>query len=107
MTGMKFYAQPAGLVLQTVNDIIELQKCTVTYADSPNGKICFRASMYGFKWDFCFFVTDIGHGRSCVRIEIDGEKKGKENLIRREFALLDSMLCVGAEIEFAEGGQSL
>ena len=56
--------------------------------------------MYGFKWDVRFIVEDIGKNRSSVTVEIIGERRDKKKEIRSMFALLDSMLLVGAEIEF-------
>jgi hypothetical protein len=39
-----------------------------------------------------------------VTIEIAGERHDKEKEIRSAFALLDSMLVTGAEIEIVKGG---
>lgn len=102
MIGRKIYLQPMGIVLDTINDIVELQKGKLTFSDTPHGKIHFLIKMYAFKWELRFSVMDIGNNRSQVQIEIEGEARGRENLIGREFALLDSMLVTGAQIEITE-----
>jgi hypothetical protein len=99
MEGKKIYWQPEVRLLQAVNDIIELQNGKLTFSDTPHGKIHFLVRMYGFKWELRFAVEDIGNIRSRVTIEIDGERRGREDLLRREFALLDSML--GGEVEIS------
>lgn len=102
LLGKRIYLQPMGMVLDTINDIVELQKGKLTYSDTPHGKINFLVKMYAFKWELSFTVTDIGKNRSQVQIEIDGDTQSKEKLILREFALLDSMLIAGAQIEITD-----
>ena len=102
MEGKKVYYQPMGMVLDAINDIVELQNGKLTYSDTPHGKIHFIIRMYAFKWELQFTVTDIGKNQSSVIIEIGGEKRGKEDLIKREFALLDSMLMSGSQIEITK-----
>jgi len=97
LTSKKNYPHPVGMLLDTINDIVELQKGKLTFSDTPNGKIHFLIRMYAYKWELRFDVTDIGDNRSRVQIEIEGDESGKEELLRREFALLDSMLVAGAE----------
>jgi len=97
----KVYLQPMGMVLSAVNDLVELQKGRLTLSDTPHGRIHFLVSMYGFKWELQFTVTDIGNNRSSVKIEVDGELRDKERMIHREYALLDSILLVDAKIEVA------
>lgn len=99
MEASRIYLQPMGLVLDTINDIVELQKGKLTFSNTPNGEIHFCIKMYGFKWELRFTITDIGKNRCTVEIEVDGEKRGREKLIIREFALLDAMLVGGAQIE--------
>ena len=102
MQGKKAYLQPKGTVLNTIHDIVELLRGKPTVTDTPNGKVNTRLTMYGYKWDILFTVTDIGKNRCNVTIEIEGERKDKKREIRSVFSLLDSMLLVGAEIEYEE-----
>ena len=91
------------MVIDTLLDMAELQKGKVVYGDTPNGIIHFRVSMYGFRWEYQFTIADIGKNRSTVQIEVTGEERGRNRMLLREFALLDSMLLVGAKIEISEG----
>ena len=107
MTGRKIYLQPRGTLLQAICDLVELQRGKYTFSDSPNGIIHFLVRMYHNKWEFKFIVKDIGQNRSGVELAVDGRAKDTEGVISREFALLDSMLAIGAEIELEdaeEGG---
>ena len=99
MEGRKIYLQPMGTVLSAVLDIVELQKGRVAYSDTPNGQIRFSVRMYGFKWELGFTVADIGKNRCTVQIEVAGEERGRERMVLREFALLDSMLLADSKIE--------
>ena len=102
MTGRKVYLQPKGTLIQAVCDLAELQRGKYTFSDSPNGSIHFLVKMYHNKWEFKFTVKDIGQNRSGVELEVDGRAKGAEGIISREFALLDSMLAIDAQIELEE-----
>lgn len=102
MIGRKIYLQPMGMILDTINDIVELQKGKLTFSDTPHGKIYFMIKMYGFKWELQFSVADIGGNSSRVTLAIGGEKRNREKLIRKEFALMDAILSVGTEIEFTD-----
>ena len=108
MTGRKIYLQPKGMLLQAICDLAELQKGKYTFSDSPNGIIHFLVRMYHNKWEFKFAVKDLGSNRSGVELALEGRENHAEGIIRREFALLDSMLAVGAEIEMeeAEGAEN-
>jgi hypothetical protein len=88
----RIYLQPAKMMLNAVNDIVELQKAEVTYSDIPHGKLHFLVEMYGFAWEYRFTVTDIDGSCSRVVLDISGEAANKARKIRRQFALLDSML---------------
>jgi len=87
----KDYAQPFNVVFATILDMIELQNGKETFSDSPHGRVHFRISMYGFKWEMKFSVTNTGSG-SHVHLEIDGEQSDRDRILEQEFALLDSML---------------
>jgi len=92
MKGNKVYQQPMGTVLDVINDIVELQNARLTFSDTPHGKINFIVKMYANRWEHRFTVTDAGKNQCRVKIDIGQETKSCENQIRREFALLDSML---------------
>ena len=92
MEGDKVYPQPRSLVLNTIHDIIELQNAKITFSDTPNGKIHFVTKMYANKWEHRFTVTGIGKDRCSVKLEMKQGTNGGDSQIKREFALLDSML---------------
>lgn len=92
MEGKKVYQQPMGTVLDAINDIVELQNAKLTFSDTRHGKIHFIVKMYANSWEQRFTVTDIDKNQCNVKIEIEKEIFGSKNQIKREFALLDSML---------------
>ena len=102
MTGRKIYLQPSGMLIQAICDLEELQKGKYTYSDSQSGVIHFRVRLYHNKWEFKFAVKDLGNSRSSVELALDGREKRAERMIDREFALLDSMLTIGAEIDLED-----
>ena len=98
--GTKIYLQPAGMVLGTINDLIEMQGATVTLSDSKQGKMCYCVSLYGSMREYRFSVDNIEKMRCVVRLEISDielDEPEKEVMIQRQFALLDSMLVINAE----------
>ncbi|MCL2300279.1 MAG: hypothetical protein FWC27_09075 [Firmicutes bacterium] len=99
MTGRKIYLQPRGMLIQAICDLAELQRGKYTFSDSPNGIIHFLVKMYYNRWEFKFTVKDIGQNRSGVELALEGQTKSVGGIINREFALLDSMLTIGAEID--------
>jgi len=101
VVGKKVYLQPKGMVINGICDLVEVQKGRITFSDTPGGVVHFLVKMYGAAWELKFTVTDLGQNRTCVRLEVESEK-GQEKFIHREFALLDSFLITGAEIEAAE-----
>ena len=102
MEGKKAYLQSRDTVLGAVHDIVELTKGKNTVGDTANGKLSTHLTMYGYKWEVRFTVLDVGRNRSCATVEIVGERSDKRKEIQSMFALLDSMLLVGAEIMFTE-----
>jgi hypothetical protein len=82
-----------GTALQVINDMVELQNGKLTFSDTPHGKIFFRIKMYGNKWEFQFTVEETGENRCAVKIAIEQAAQGDEEMLRREFALLDSLLA--------------
>jgi hypothetical protein len=102
MKGKKIYLQPATSLIDAVLDIAELQNGRLTYSDTSRGVVHFRISMYGARHELRFNVTDIGKNRCRVLLGTDADKAYRERWIRREFALLDSMLVTGAQLEIAD-----
>jgi hypothetical protein len=94
-----------GMVINTILDVMELQKGKSVFSDTSQGKISFLVHMYASKCEFRFTVTDIGKNRCRVHLEADGDTRFNKRNAAREFALLDSMLVLGAEMEL-EGGIS-
>jgi hypothetical protein len=86
------YPWPAKLMLFAINDLVELQRAEVTFADIPQGKIHFRVEMYGFAWEYRFTVVPKGEACSHVTLEICGEAMNKAEKASHQLALLDSML---------------
>ena len=94
MEDNRIYRQPKGTVIDAINDIVELQKGKLTFSDTSKGKIHFKVKMYANKWDLRFAVTDIGTNQCSVHINVGLETPEHEKMIKREFALLDSILIV-------------
>jgi hypothetical protein len=88
----KIYYNTVQVMFSAIHDLVELQKGDVTFADVSCGMIHFRVEMYGFVWEYRFTVEDAGGNRSRVSMEIAGEATKKDDRIRRQFALLDSMI---------------
>jgi hypothetical protein len=99
MEGTKTYLQSKNSLLNAVNDIIELQKGKVVHSDTPNGQIWFLVRMYSRKWELRYTVSEIGINHSKVHLEITGNAADKDALVRREFALLDSMMQIAGQAQ--------
>jgi len=80
------------MVLNAINDIVELQNAKLIFSDTPHGKINFVVKMYTSRWEHRFTVTGIDVNKCSVRLELGQESPDSESQIKREFALLDSML---------------
>lgn len=102
MRGNKKYSHPKRYVLDTIHDIVELQNGQLMISDAVHGRILYRVSMYGRKWELLYTVVSLDKAKCSVTIEIDGERRDKEMEIRREFALLDVMLDGGPQVEITE-----
>ena len=102
MVGNKVYYQPSGTVLAVISDIVELQNARLTFSDTPHGRIHFLIKMYANKWELRFTTTEIDKSKCNVKIEIIQKALGCTDLIKREFALLDSMLNAESYIEIKE-----
>ena len=99
MEGKKKYPRTKGYILNTIYDIVELQNGRIILSDTRHGRVHYQVSMYGYEWELLYIVTDSGKDRSDVSLRVIGERKDKEREIRREFALLDSMLDGGAAVK--------
>ena len=93
MEDKKEYLKPMGTALQVINDLVELQNGKLTFSDTPHGKIFFSIEMYGNKWELQFTAEETGENHCSVKIAIEQAAQGGEEMLRREFALLDSMLA--------------
>ena len=103
---VKTYPHSKGIIINTIYDIVELQKAKFTFSDTPHGKIHFMVKMYGYKWEFCFAVVPLGDKQCEVTLEMAGEKLGRDDMLRKELYLLESMLSLLEEQE-ARGKQTL
>ena len=99
---VKIYPHSRGNILSTINDIAELQKAKFSYSDTPNGKIHFIVKMYAYKWEFCFHVITLGYKQSQVTLEVSGDETGKNDMLRRELFLLDTMLASKEQLDYVE-----
>jgi len=102
MTGERVYLQPKKYVLAAIHDMKELQNGKSNLADILGGNINYTVKMYHTKWEYQFFVTDVGMNRCTVKIEIAGDVKHKEDKILKAYALLDSILTVNTRVELDE-----
>jgi len=102
----KIYLQPMAMVYNAMLDLMELQNGTEILSDPSSGKLYYRIMMYGFTWEFRFAAQSMDNNRCGIDLEIveaenagDSERGYLENMILREYALLDSMLLLGAPPE--------
>lgn len=114
---VRVYLQPKEMVYNALLDLMELQKGEEIASNSSLGELHFKIEMYGFKWALRFTVLGMDWNRCGVTLNVkennaDGEDAGEEtgegtayleSMIRREYALLDSMLLIGtAEAAYDE-----
>ena len=102
MEGKKTYYKPKAIILETIHDIIELQNGSMVISDAIRGKVLYRIAMYGHEWQILYTVTAIKKEESQVTIRLTGERRDKVKEIRRQFALLDSMLNGGDQVEITQ-----
>jgi len=91
------------MVFEAITDLAGMQGARITLSDSSRGKISFYADLYGAEREYCFSITNIEKKRCNVRLEVidpEIDKPGKKVMIRRQFALLDSMLVINADTAF-------
>ena len=92
------YPQSKVYILNTIYDVIELQKGQIIMCDTKYGGVHYQVSMYGYIWELLYIVSDNGTEQRKVSLRVIGERKDKAKEIRREFALLDAMLDGGAVV---------
>ena len=112
MAYRKVYLQPDKMVYNALLDIMELQKGVENINDYMHGKLHFTITMYGYAWAVMFAINKIGYSRCAVTLEIAGadeaykeeDNQFRNDMMRREFALLDAMLLMGEpnEIVFSD-----
>ena len=105
----KVYLQPVEMVYSALLDLMELQKGKEILNDPLSGKLHFKITMYGFVMELRFTLLEMDWNRCGVTLEIPvddshGNDEGDDlrylqDTIRREFALLDSMLLIGTPFE--------
>ena len=100
--GQKTYSHPKRYLLNVVHDIVELQNGRLMISDAVYGRILYRVTMYGYEWELLYTIKEIEAKVCCVTIEVNGERRDKAKEVRREFALLDSMLGGGSDVEITE-----
>ena len=106
MEGNKTYSLPKGLILDTIYDIIELQNGKLILSDAIHGRVHYHVSMYGYTWELMYTVTVMSKNRSNVTLSVCGERQDLKREIRRNFALLDSLLEGGANVKLTEDTKS-
>ena len=109
MERKKVYLQPMQMVFDAILEMMELQKGNEIKNDPSYGKIDFKISLYGVIWEFRFTALELDGNRCSVSLKIvetgnavedaDGDERCLDNMIRREYALLDSLLLIGTPLE--------
>jgi len=106
MERTKTYPRSKDFIINTLYDIVELQKGSLILSDSARGIVYYKLSMYGHEWELMYTISEIqgktnqcansGPGppkaQSSVTLRIIGERRENEKEMRRAFALLESML---------------
>ena len=102
MQGIKTFTRSKGDIINAIYDIIELQNGELILSDSRRGKVHFQLTMYDYVWELLYSILDMGVGKCDVSLRVVGERQDKAREIRREFALLETILSGGAEGEIVE-----
>jgi len=103
MVGRKTYQNSKGDIFNTIYDIIELQKGELILSDTRLGRLQYQVTMYDYEWEILYTITESSGSRSDVTMRIIGDRQDKQKEIRREFALLESMLLGGADVKIVDG----
>ena len=102
MEGKKTYPKPKSYILNTLYDIIELQKGEIVLCDTRGGKLLYQVTMYDYVWQLLYGISELGSGKCEVAISVTGERQDKKREIRRQFSLLDMMLEGGADVKIVD-----
>ena len=107
--GSKIYLQPVKMIYEAIRDIVELQRAKVTCSDANpwSGKVNYFIRFYGAKQEYRFSIADIEGRRSYVKLEMSGRdlfKPELNDMVQRQFVLLDSMLITHANTEYVRNG---
>ena len=95
------YLQPGTMVFDTLLDLMELQKGIETLNEHIDGKLYYETTLYGITWEIKFKITEIDRSRCAVNITVESLDDNEDTdvyaeiMIRREYALLDSLLLIG------------
>ena len=111
MERKKVYLQPMQMVFDAILEMMALQNGKEIRNDPSYGKIDFKIFLYSVIWEFRFTALDMDGSRCCVNLEItetgnatedmDFDERCLDNMIRREYALLDALLLIGTPFETA------
>jgi len=102
MEGIKTFTRSKGDIINAIFDIIELQNGELILSDSRRGKIHFQLTMYGYIWELLYAIKDIGIDKCDVSLRVIGERQDKVREIRREFALLETILNGGVNVTIVD-----
>jgi len=100
--GIKTFDRSKGEIINAIFDIIELQNGELILSDSKRGKVHFQLTMYGYVWELLYAIDDKGIGRCDVSLRVIGERQDKEGEMRREFALLETILNGGVYVKIVD-----
>ena len=92
MTDTKIYLQPKSNVIAVIQYMKRMQVGKETLSDIQNGIIHFTVWEKNEEWEYRIAVTNVDQNQCEVKIGIGGDALNKDEKIRSEFALLDSMM---------------
>ena len=92
MTDTKMYLQPKSNVIAGIQYMKRMQIGKETFSDIQNGIIHFTVWVKDEEWEYRIAVTEVEQNQCEVKIGIGGDVMNKDEKIRSEFAMLDSML---------------
>ena len=102
MEGIKTYPNTKSFILNTLYDIIELQRGELLLCDTREGKLLYSLTMYDYVWQLLYAITEMGQSKCEVSISVMGERQNIKRVIRRQFSLLDMMLGGGVEVRIID-----
>ena len=95
MESTRTYPRSKEYIINTIYDIIELQKGSLILSDALRGIVYYKISMYGYEWELMYTVAPCLPAIQCsVTLRIIGERRENEKEMRRAFKLLESMLDI-------------